>query len=57
MEAVKKSMLGSLLQYASEELKCDSVFVLEAVRQNWQALNYASEELKGDREVMMEAVK
>ena len=31
--------------------------MLEAVKQNWQALRSASAELQGDREVVLEAVK
>ena len=45
------------LQVASEELKRDRDFVLEAVKQNCNAIKYASEELKNDREIVLEAVK
>jgi len=31
--------------------------VLEAVKQNWNALQYASAALKDDREIVLEAVK
>ena len=40
-----------------KELKNDKKIVLEAVKQNGDALQYASEELKNDKEVVLEAVK
>ena len=38
-------------------MKGDKEVVLEAVKQNGNALYYASEELCGDRKVVLEAVK
>ena len=43
------------LQYASEELKRDTHFIVEAVMQNGYALEYASEEMKRDRGVALQA--
>ena len=48
---------GHALEHASEELKRDRQFVMEAVKQNGHALEHASEELKRDREVATAAVK
>ena len=39
------------------ELKRDRDVVIEAVRQNGDALRFASEERKRDRDVLMEAVR
>ena len=47
---------GIALEYASEELKGDRAFILEAVKQNGKALRYAEEELKSDKEFVMAAV-
>ena len=42
---------------ASEQLKNDREFMLEAVKLTGRALYYASEQLKNDREFILEAVK
>jgi hypothetical protein len=55
LEAVKSD--GFALQFASEELQADRVFVLNAVKQSGWALKYASRELRADRAVVLEAVK
>jgi hypothetical protein len=57
MEAVKRSILGSPLQYASEELKCDREFVLEAVKEYGRVLKCVIEGCSGDKKSLMEAVK
>ena len=55
MEAVKQD--GSIaLSYASEELKGDRDFILEAVQQDWRALKYASKELTNDTDVVKAAL-
>ena len=46
-----------LLRYASEELKKDRDFVLEAVKQNGVALIYASKELRFDKELIRIALE
>ena len=33
---------------------CVMWMVLQAVKQNWEAVEYVSEELKGDREIVLE---
>ena len=48
---------ADLLKYASDELKGDRDFMLEAVKQKYSSLPYASEQLRGDRDFMLEAVK
>ena len=54
----------SSLEHCSEErdveervLKADKEVVLEAVKQDRNALQFASEKLKADKEVVLEAVK
>lgn len=44
------------MQYVSEELRRDRGFILEAPRQNYEAMKFASAELRGDIEVIPEAV-
>ena len=46
-----------LLENTPNELRGDGEVVMEAVKQNGDALQNSSEELKGDREVVMEAVE
>jgi aconitase A len=52
---------GTLLEYASEELRGDREVVLTAIRScqhtSWSALQYASEELRNDKEVVLEALQ
>ena len=43
--------------YAARALRADREVVLEAVKQNGEALAYAVEELRADREVVLEAVR
>ena len=47
--------IGSSLEYASDELKNDREFILEAVAKSGYALKYASDEFRADREVVMTA--
>lgn len=47
---------GSLLDYASEELKNDKQIVLAAIENNPEALEFASDRLKEDREVVYNSV-
>ena len=54
---LKGGSYGSGLKDAPEELKNDREFMLQAVKQDGNALLYASKELKNDREIVMEAVK
>ena len=44
------------MQWASDDLKGDRAFVLNAVSEDWAALRWASDELKGDREILLIAV-
>ena len=48
---------GSLLMFASVELRGDKEVVIEAVKNNGRSLVHASVELRGDKEVVIEAVK
>lgn len=50
LEAVKRD--GSLLEYASEELKNDKEVVLGAIKNNKNSFQYASEKLKRDEEIL-----
>ena len=43
--------------YASDSLKNDETFVLEAVKYNGYALKFASDRLKNDEKIVLEAVK
>ncbi len=54
LEHVKK---GGTLIFASEELKNDKDVVLEAVKNDGEALRFASKELQNDKDVVLEAVK
>jgi len=54
LNAVSKK--GSLLDYASNELKNDKEVVLAAIKNNPEALEFASDKLKGDREIVYESV-
>jgi hypothetical protein len=45
-----------VLEYANDSLKVNREVVLEAVRNNSNALEYAHDSLKADREVVLEAV-
>lgn len=45
------------LRYASDTLKDNKEFILEAIQYDVRALEYASDALKNDREVVLEAVK
>jgi hypothetical protein len=54
LEAVKKD--GSLLEYASENLREDRDVVLAAVTNNGNSLRYASENLREDRDVVLAAI-
>ena len=45
------------MKFASERLKDDRDFVLEAVKKNGYALEFASERLKDDRDIIFEVVK
>lgn len=56
LEAIRRDG-GSMLFYASEELRGDKEVVLEAVRSFEYAIGFASEELRKDREVVLEAVR
>lgn len=54
IEAVK--VQGSLLEFASEELRNDKEIVLTAIQSNPEALEFASDNLKSDRDVVFESV-
>ena len=63
MQSDRESMLEAVaengaqaLEEASDELKGDREFMIEAVKQDVGALKYASAALQGDREIVMEAV-
>jgi len=45
------------IRYATNNLKKNKKFVLDAVKQNFYALKYASEDLRNDKQVVLEAVK
>ena len=47
---------GSLLDYASDELKNDKQIVLAAINNNPEALEFASDKLKEDKEVVYNSV-
>jgi hypothetical protein len=47
---------GEALYFASDALKADRDFLLEAVAQNGEALYFASDALKADRDFILEAV-
>jgi hypothetical protein len=49
MEAVVQS--GSLLEYASDEMKNDKEIVKAAIRENYLAFEFASEDLRNDPEI------
>ena len=55
LEMVEKQ--GSLLDYASDELKNDKDIVLAAIHQDGNALEFAGKELKNDKEVVLESIK
>lgn len=46
---------GLTFQYATDDLKADREFVVEAVPQNGQALNYVTEERQADRDIVLAA--
>ena len=48
---------GRVLKFASEGLRADKEFVLEAVQQHGEALGYASEELRCDRAFLLQLVE
>lgn len=54
--AVQRSE-GEAFQFASESLRCDKDFVLEAMRVNGLALMFAARELREDRAFIMQAVQ
>ena len=54
LNAVKQN--GSLLDFASDDIKNDKEVVLEAIKNNPESLEFASEKLKGDRDVVYESV-
>ena len=45
------------LQYASEDLRNDRMFVMKIVQKDGRALYCASEDLRNDRQVVLAAVK
>jgi CxxC motif-containing protein len=45
------------LQFASNEIKNNKEFMMEAVKIKPATLQYASEEMKNDKEIVLEAVK
>ena len=55
IENVKQE--GTLLEFASDELRDDKEVVLEAIHNNPEALEFASDRLKGDREVVYDSVR
>ena len=48
---------GTVLEFASDELRGDKEVVLVAVSQSWRALEFASEELHRDKEVVLHVLK
>ena len=44
------------MEFACEELRDDKEVILEAIRNNPEALEFASDRLKADREVVYESV-
>ena len=56
MKAVCSCPWGVPLKHASEELRGEREFVMQAVSKRGYALWHASEELRGDREIVMKAV-
>ena len=57
LSKINSMSLCVLLRDISEKLKADREVVLEAVKNNGNALAYAAEDLRCDREIVMEAVK
>jgi len=49
--------LYKALQFASDTLLGDRVFMLEVVKMNWRALEYAPDKLRADRELILSGVK
>ena len=56
LSKINSMSLCVLLRDISEKLKADREVVLEAVKNNGNALAYAAEDLRCDREIVMEAV-
>eukprot|EP00972_Heterocapsa_arctica_P029489 4343486-Heterocapsa_arctica.AAC.1 len=54
-EVVRK--YGHALEHASEKLKGDREFMLQAAKHKVSALQYASLGLKGDRQFILQAIK
>lgn len=58
----REAVLGAVgqneaaLEYATEELKSDKAFVLEAVKTYGEAIRHAAAVLRGDREVVLAAI-
>lgn len=46
-----------VVEFASNELKSDKNFILEAIKSNGNSLLYSSKEFKKDKELILEAVK